>query len=108
MKCYQFFLYAWNVPICQGKFCSEAQVKKAAQQLTSSVKYQVEYKEVFQLSPHLPIFSSNILKPLDFPLLVLVAGLLGLLLGTMLLPVFLPNQANQVMERLFPSQVLSK
>jgi len=108
VKFYRFVARTWNVTVGQGKFRSEAQVKKAAQQLTSSMGYLVEFEEISELAPNLPIITSDSFKGFDTFIFSLGASLLGLLLGILLFQVFLPNQANQTMERLFPSQVLPK
>ncbi|MBW4548369.1 MAG: hypothetical protein KME25_28615 [Symplocastrum torsivum CPER-KK1] len=108
MKFYRFVVRTWNVTVGQGKFRSEAQVRRVAQQLTSSLGDQVEFEEISELAPNLPVFPSNSLKSFNIFIFILGASLLGLLLGIILFQVFMPNQANQAMERLFPSQVLPK
>jgi hypothetical protein len=108
MKFYRFFVSTWNVTIGQGKFRSDAQVKGVAQQLTSSIGDLVEFEEISQLSPDLPVFSSNRLAGFDIFIFILGTSLLGLLLGTMLFQAFMPNQAAKAIDGLFPSQLQSK
>ncbi len=108
MKLYQFVIFTRDITVGQGKFRSEAQARRVAQQLTSSMGYQIEFEEISKLAPNLPIITSDSSEGFDIFIFSLGASLLGLLLGIMLFQVFLPNQANQTMERLFPSQVLPK
>jgi hypothetical protein len=108
MKYYRFFAPAWNLTVGQGKYHSDAQVKKVAQQLTSSMGYSVEFKEISQLYPGLPVLSSNPIKRFNIFIFILGGSFFGLLLGIMLFQAFMPDQAAKAIERLFPSQVLPK
>ena len=106
MKLYRFFVPAWNITVGQGRFRCDAQVKKVARQLMSSMKHRVEFEEISELYPDLPVFSSNYSKCFEISICILGGSLLGLLLGIIGFQVFMPNQAAKAMERLFPSQVL--
>lgn len=108
MKFYRFFVPRLKITVAQGKFRSESQAKKAAQQLSSSMPVEVEFEEISELSPDLPLCSSDESGCYFISIFILGTSFLVLLLGIMLFQVFMPNQANQAIERVFPSQVLNK
>ena len=108
MKFYRFFVPRLKITVAQGKFRSERQAKNAAQQLSSSMPVEVEFEEIFELSPDLPLFTSDESGCYFISIFILGTSFLVLLLGILLFQAFLPNQAAKVIEPVIPSKPLSK
>lgn len=101
VKIYRFFVPSWNVIVGQGQFRDEAQVKKVVQQLTSSLEHPVEFEEISELNPDLPMFSSSRSQGFEISTFIIVASLLRLFIGIILFHGFMLNQAVQAIGGLF-------
>jgi hypothetical protein len=78
------------------------------EQLRSSIKHQVEFEKISELSPDLLVFSSDYSQYFDISICILGGSLLRLLLRIIGFQVFMSNQAAKAIDQFFPSQLLSK
>jgi ABC-type transport system involved in cytochrome c biogenesis permease subunit len=103
VKIYRFFVPTWNLIVGQGQFRNDAQVKKVLQQLTDSIEHPVEFEEISELNPDLPMFSSSRSQGFEISTFIILASLLGLFIGIILFQGFMLNQAAQAIDGLFLS-----